>query len=255
MYTEPEIVSSPNLKVRAYLYFYFEGKPVKEYTGNRTTLKIFPNRAKTVKERDRRLEALRLELLKCLSSQTYPVKRHTVVKKPILSTREVLGQALQSKLSKKLSKQYKDDLSLIHDQFTKHLEERELDGQLTDLSPVHVQDFLQRFNSSGTYYMRRSDISILLNATFRILRTPSITKEIETMKGKAVLHEPYTKLQIGKLLEFLAKNEVRLYICCLLTYSSWLRPHVEILNLKCQLAPLRVESGVSIPIVYYKSIL
>lgn len=237
MYTEPEIVSTSNLEIRAYVTFYFKGERMREYTGNNTTLKIFPNRAKSVQDRDQKLHQLRAELLRCLSSGVYPVLKEPVIL-PVVevrppSVKEVLDVVLKNKLSKKLSAHYKKDLTLIHKQFTEEfLTQSELTGFLTDLHATRIQEFLMRFSSSGTYYMKkRSDLSILLNAAFRSQRIRPITNEVETMRTKAVLHLPYTDEQAKNLFKYLSQHNPKLYICCLLTYSSWLRPHVEIRNL------------------------
>ena len=53
-------------------------------------------------------------------------------------------------------------------------------------------------------------------------------KETERKKSKAKLHVAYDKPQLKPILNYLKLNYPNLYICCLLTYSSWLRPHEEV---------------------------
>jgi integrase len=53
-------------------------------------------------------------------------------------------------------------------------------------------------------------------------------KQTSRRKAKAKLHKPYERDQLKPILDYLKVRYPNLYICCLLTYGSWLRPHEEI---------------------------
>lgn len=75
---------------------------------------------------------------------------------------------------------------------------------------------------------------MLFNSAGRALDQPVITvKNSEKRKAKSKLHTPYEKHKLNPILDYLKVVSPNLYICCLLTYSSWLRPHEEIRLLTC----------------------
>ena len=71
MFTEPEIVTSLNPATRSYVAFYYKGKRYREYNGNRLGKPIHPNRAKSITERDKALQRLRIELLIALENGSF----------------------------------------------------------------------------------------------------------------------------------------------------------------------------------------
>src|SRR5690606_23837759 len=48
----------------------------------------------------------------------------------------------------------------------------------------------------------------------------------------AKLHKIYDKKQIMNILSYLKENHENLYLCCLLSYGTFLRPHREVRNLR-----------------------
>jgi hypothetical protein len=72
MYTALTIINANNLQQKAYVSLYFEGRRKRIYSGRAIGLKIFPNRAKTIDERTRRLNALKDELQVLLETNNYP---------------------------------------------------------------------------------------------------------------------------------------------------------------------------------------
>lgn len=72
MYIPLSIINADNLKQKSYISFYFEGKRQRLYSGGAIGLKLFPNRAKTVEERFKRLNAIKDELQRLLESNQYP---------------------------------------------------------------------------------------------------------------------------------------------------------------------------------------
>jgi len=72
MYIDLTIINAENLKQKAYITFYFEGVRQRIYSGRAVGLMIFPNRAKTVKVRVKRLEALKRALIELVENESYP---------------------------------------------------------------------------------------------------------------------------------------------------------------------------------------
>lgn len=146
----------------------------------------------------------------------------------------LLFEVVKAKLRSSLSKTYKRDLKSIYRDFKAFLEPAELDGSLLGLNTNRIDKFLSNYGSTGTYYMnKRRNLSVLFNAACKLAEVQLKTvKETERRKAKAKLHVAYEKLQLKPILNYLKIHYPNLYICCLLTYSSWLRPHEEIRLLK-----------------------
>ena len=71
MYTEP-IIFNPKKPKRSYIKFYLNDNRQRVYSGRALGLPIFPNKAKTPKERLSSLQLLKKELVKALATDTYP---------------------------------------------------------------------------------------------------------------------------------------------------------------------------------------
>jgi integrase len=233
-FTEPKIVSSGDLNTRSYVTFYFNNKRVREYNGKSLNLTINPNRAVNTSDRDRLLKKLQFELHKALEASAYPyvevIKEAIVKEEPRPTAEYLLKEALTKKLNADLSKTYKRNLRLIHNQFTSFLSQQELQSDITSISTLRIEEFLSRFQSSGTYYMdRRRDLGVLFTSVGKMIdQTVNSVKKTESRRIKAKLHKAYEKQQLKPIFEFLKKNHYNLYLCCLFTYGSWLRPHEEV---------------------------
>lgn len=125
MDTDLTIINAENLKQKAYITFYFEGVRQRIYSGRAIGLMIFPNRAKTVKVRVKRLEAIKRAVLELVETNSYPYL-------PENESREVakiiaLLQTLKQKdgRSNKLSEQQKQKLRLLNQALTEFLDNME----------------------------------------------------------------------------------------------------------------------------------
>jgi len=246
MFTEPKIVNSDDLTKRAYITFYFNNERVREYNAKCIGLKINPNRSDTLKERNSLLRKLQFEIHKALEAGTYrstPLKSEQSKPDPTdkelnqptnvsvtATTLEVLTKALKIKASSSLSTKYKRNLEALHKQLTSFLNEDELKGPIDNISAIRLDMFLTRFNTSGTYYMnKRRDLSVLFNLASKIInKNVNTVKNTERRKAKASLHLAYEVSQLKPILNHLKQSNHSLYICSLLTYATWLRPHEEI---------------------------
>jgi integrase len=249
MYTIPTIVTSNDLTKKTYIEFYFNNERRRYADARPIGLKISPNRAKTLIQRDELLEKLRFEFHKVLEAGTYPLKidvkeeslkvsnlRHTELNEEpnqcekVPTAQQLLLEALTNKQNTNLSKTYKRDLMSIYQSFVAFASNEELSGAIEAITTVRIEKFLAQFGSSGTYYMnKRRNLAILFAAAGRLVDKPiKAVKATPRRKAKAKLHQKYDKKQLKPILNFLKLNYPNLHVCCLLAYSSWLRPHEEI---------------------------
>ena len=236
MYTELKIISTLNSKIRSYVIFYFNGKRIREYNGKKLNLPINPNYASSIKDRDKLLNRLKFEIQKALDSgwdpTLVPVTKKGDVEKTT-STNELLKGILQDKLNSSLSDSYKRDLNSVCKQFLEFLTLEERDGSISKLPHHRVSDFLQQFNTSGTFYMnKRRNLGVVFGeAVKKGFLTLNPIKDTSKRKSKATLHQIYTDEQLKEVLEFLKRHYPNLHLCCLLSFGCFLRPHQEIRNL------------------------
>jgi integrase len=241
MYTVPTIVNSDNPNKRAYVTFYLNNERVREFNGNNLNLRINPNRAKSLEERQQLIVKLQFELHKALEANEYPRTsdngtRLTISKSEPAAEMEqtptltLLFEAIRSKLRTDLSRTYKRDLKSIYRQFRDFMLPQERSGLITNITTSRIEKFLSRFGSSGTYYMnKRRNLGVLFSSAGRIIDRPlKSVKDTPRRKSKAKLHKAYDKEQLKPILAYLKLNYPNLHVCCMLTYFSWLRPHEEI---------------------------
>jgi integrase len=240
-FTEPTIVTSEDLNKRSYVTFYFNNDRVREYHGKNIGQRINPNRAKSLDERNQLLKKLKFELHKALDSNSYPIIESqltelnpsiqgTIQEIKTQSTIRLLFEAVRNKLRSDLSRTYKRDLKIIYRDFKRFMATEELESPINNIQANRVEMFLSQFGSSGTYYMnKRRNLGVLFSAAGRIIDKPlKSVKDTPRRKVKSKLHQKYEKEQLKPILNFLKLSYPNLYICCLLTYASWLRPHEEI---------------------------
>lgn len=226
----PVIKDNKDLSKRTYIELYFNNKRYKEYTGKSIGFKIFPNRATTSAERTALLKLLAKEILKRLADGTY---RQQTEQSNLLvpSLKEALQTALQRKTNAGLlTDVYKRDLISVNDQFLSFLTEAERHDSPSTLNSSRVEQFLVRFNSSKSYYTRkRNDLaSLFKEAAIDLIFNPvhSTTFDHTSQREKIVI--PFSEEQLARLFNCLQTNYPKLFLCCLISYNCWLKPHTEI---------------------------
>lgn len=234
MYTEPKIITTDDLTIRSYITFYFNGKRIREYNGHSLRLKINPNYANSLQVRNKLLGELLFELKNALKTNVYqksPQTKPALAK--LMSAESILNEVLNKKVSSDLCQFYKRNLKSIHKNFISFLTEEEKSGEITSISLTRIEEFLSKFNSSGTYYMnKRRDLGVLFSAAGKTLQIQlSLIKDTPIRRTKAQLHKIYEKDQLKPVLAFLKEYNYNLYLCCLITYGCFLRPHKEVRNL------------------------
>jgi integrase len=234
MYTEPKIFSSEDLKKRTYILFYLNGKRVRIYNGNLLDKNIHPNRAINLNDRSKSLNELLFELKTALRNNTFKLEldipQH--VERSYM-TEEIFTIALNNKLDTDISLEYKRNLKYIHSDLMNFLTPAEKQAEVHQLKVSRIEAFLSKYNSSGTYYMnKRRDLSVMFSAVSKLLQQPlPLVKNTSTRKTKSKLHKIYETEQLKAVLAYLKAHHQHLYLCCLITYGCFLRPHKEVRNL------------------------
>jgi integrase len=231
MFSEPKIIATKDLKVRAYITFYFNGERIREYNGNRLNLPIHPNRSTTNSERNKVLAKLHFEIKKALEKGWNPL----IDDKPkAILALDILKLVLDEKLSSSLSWSYKRDLKCTHDNFVKFIQNHHPKIEITQITSQILDLFLVQFDSTGTNFMnKRRILGVIFSSAVNkgYISTNPVLKT-QKRKSKATLHKIYTPDQIKKILNYLYEIHPNLHICCLITYGCLLRPHEEVRLLK-----------------------
>ncbi|WP_421942433.1 tyrosine-type recombinase/integrase [Pedobacter sp.] len=233
MFTAPQISTNDDLKSRSFIYFYYNNIRYKFYNGNKINVTIFPNHAKTLKERNKLLINLQNAYSKALHNSWNPING-TETPQEINSIRDLFGDVLTEKISSPYSKFYKRDLKKICEQFLSYLPKSILEKDIKELPFSEIDGFLNQFKTSGRSYMnKRTSLSIFFSEFVRkniLIKNP--ISRTGKQKIKAKLHEVYEDEQLKNVLNFLKANYYNLYLCALITYGCMLRPHQEIRLLK-----------------------
>jgi integrase len=234
MYTEPKIFGSEDLKKRTYILFYFNGKRVRIYNGNPLGKEIHPNRASNLHDRNKLLNELFFELKTALRNNAFKLKPDEP--KPLennYTTEEILSIALNNKLEMDISPEYKRNVRYIHSDLMSFLTPTEKSAMVHQLKVSRIEEFLSRYNSSGTYYMnKRRDLSVLFSAASKLLQQPiQLVCNTSTRRTKSKLHKIYEPEQLRDVLTYLKQHHQHLHLCCLITFGCFLRPHKEVRKL------------------------
>ncbi|KQN32374.1 hypothetical protein ASE92_17360 [Pedobacter sp. Leaf41] len=233
MFTAPQISTNDDLKSRSFIYFYFNNVRYKFYNGKKLNLQIFPNHAKSIRERNKLLNNLQSAYTKALHNNWNPLVLEEVVPDDI-SIKKAFNDVLTEKLDSPYSKFYKRDLKKICEQFLEYIPNTLLEKDIKEIPLSIIDEFLNQFKSSGRSYMnKRCSLSIFFS---EFVRKDLITKnpvgKTAKQKVKAKLHEIYQDDQLKNVLDFLRLNYYNLYLCALITYGCLLRPHQEVRFLK-----------------------
>jgi len=234
MFTEPEIISSTDLSVRAYVKVYIDGERHRFYNGKELDLNCNPNRAKSVSERNKALVYLQFQLKKKLEKGWMPNQEPPEPKNPakaIISSGHAFNELAQAIELEQISDDYKRDLRLLNGHFLKYLQAKHLAAlPIENIASEHIDEFLSRFKSSGTNYMsrRRTLSALFFRITDKKLLAANPTTDTKRMKELPQINQPFLKDQLKDVLEYIQKRHSNLYLCCMLMYGCLLRPHEEI---------------------------
>ncbi len=151
------------------------------------------------------------------------------------STIKVLSQLLADVQKESYSASYKRDITDIIKSFQAFIQRTEHpDLRIEQISTSQIEVFLEKYKSSGTYYMnKRRILSVIFSKLIKrgILNTNPV-KDTSKKRIKSCLNEPFTQEQLPVIFSFLKAYNKNLYLCAQLMYGALLRPHQEIRNLK-----------------------
>jgi len=226
------------LQKRSYITFKLDGQRVREYTGYSINVQISPNKAKSIAERNYLLEILARHFAEVLKSGNYVLpekkpKKEQPAKPAIGELKYSITLAMESKKKQNLAPRYIKNLEKVMQDFLDYVPQKEHTLNITQLSGERVVGFLQQFNNSGTYYMsKRRHFKALMSEVERITKLviPGM-KTIPRQKPKPKSHIPYTPDQLNNVFSYLKTYDPMLYVCSLLCYGCWLRPHNEVRRL------------------------
>ncbi len=230
---EVKIVTTKELKHRSYLLIKVNGERFKEYNGKSLGLSLKPSSAKSLKEKHQILTELEFQFKKSIEIGTYPTSKDLIEEtKPIL--RDLLDRAISNKKQSNLSSRYVEELEGYVKKLKAYLTESELNDDISHLSRSRIQEFMNRFNSSASYYMTaRRHIKTIFSEIGKLEEfNTSIVTNTDKRKATPKLHKVYTEQQRSDVLAFLKQHHPNLHLCCLMSYGCLLRPHNEIRLLK-----------------------
>jgi len=232
MYSGLQIYASKSFKTRSYVEFYLFNKRFKLYNGKSIGIQCFPNRCKSIKERDLELKKLELETHLRLKSGWIP---KPISERNDTSTIKVLSQLLADVQKESYSASYKRDITDIIKSFQAFIQRTEHPAlRIEQISTSQIEVYLEKYKSSGTYYMnKRRILSVVFSKLIKrgILNNNPV-KDTSKKRIKSCLNEPFTQEQLPVIFSFLKAYNKNLYLCAQLMYGALLRPHQEIRNLK-----------------------
>ena len=216
--------------------YYLDGVRYRLYSGASLNIQIYPNKATTVADRNKLLSKLLFEVNKVFEGVHTPeiVTKVELLKAKkaeiTITTEQAFRNAEFEKMRSPLSSDYKKELKRVVDDFLKFLTKAEKADDIKNLEQQRVEDFLNQYKATSTYYMGRRRMLSMFFAEFirKKLIEDNLSKNTPRLKTKAALHKIYPKEQLTAILKYLRANNDDLYLCCLLTYSCMLRPHQEV---------------------------
>lgn len=230
-----KIKRSDDLTKRAFIEIIIKGKRFKEYTGLKLGVNLKPNYASTISQRDEQLKTLEYEYKKAIDLNIYPVNIKSVEKaKKSFSAFELFQIAISNKKKANLSPKYVLNLESITLKFIAFLNDSELKGNIENIERNRIQEFLNNFGSTASYYMivRRHLKAIYSEINKFNPFDLSVFNNTDKRKASPILHKPYLDNQLQLVLENIRDLHPDLHLCCLLSYGCLLRPHNEIRLLK-----------------------
>jgi hypothetical protein len=138
MHTEIEIKA---VEGRAFLLYYYEGIRQREYNGNKLSLPIYPNKAKTQADKVKLLKKLKFEFEKALEKGWNPLETVALVDAPV-TLEQSIQKIVDSKLTGNYSRTYTRDIEGTAKQFLEFLTSKEKTAPPDSLSASRITAFL-----------------------------------------------------------------------------------------------------------------
>jgi site-specific recombinase XerC len=235
MYREPQIVHNNSCKSRSYVKVLISGIRYRFYNGKDLGIHCYPNHTSNPVERLRLLKQMEYELRKKLESGWRPGYEPEELPVQNLPLKKCIEDVLDSSKEEDISDRYRNDMERIGTAFIEHLRAKsQLKLTLKQTSPQLLETFLQSYTTSGTYYMtQRSNLAGIFTRMVRkglIAENPVYKTSLK--RKVPMLNAIFTKEQLRNVLSYLEGYNNNLYLCALMMYGCFLRPHREIRLLK-----------------------
>lgn len=234
MFTKPEITNPEDLSSRGYVSFYYDKTRKRFYHGASVGLDCHPHQCTSLRTRFQELERLQYHLHRLLLAGWNPLEteEHQGVKASTLLTEEFIKDLTKDM---NVSVRHLDDQIFHARRFLKYLTQVKLqDINSIDISKDVAQNYLNQATINDNYYMiirnRLQGLFTIYSKKHYILVNPFIATESRNKSPQ--LNKAYTKAQLDVVLQTMKDTNKRLYLCGLLMYGCFLRPHEEIRNLK-----------------------
>lgn len=231
MYTDPVIVCNEGGTSRSYVKLFYNGKRMRFYNGKALGLRCFPNKANSLEEQKRLLVQLQFELRKKLGMGWDPMEKKRLDPFQNFSLVRCITQIIVELVREDVSVRYREDLSRVGRELVIFLEQHGLKA----ISPGFADEkllhrFLLQFNTSATYYMtkRRTLAGLFARMVHSGMLPGNPVHRTLRKKEVHVLNVPFPHAQLKALLSYLKEAHNPLYLCALLMYGCFLRPHREV---------------------------
>jgi integrase len=235
MYTDPVIVHEDRLDYRSYITFVVHGERYRYYNGKVLDVKLFPNKAKQLIEKRRILNSLSFAFRKMLEKGWTPMDVKTTNPYATITVHDSIKIITSSLPKEDISERYREDLERVARELQEYLKLTKTNRvPCKNISATDLERFLEKFKTSSAYYMtKRSSLAGLFTRMKRcgMIETNPVLKT-SRKKTVVVLNEAFTKDELRRILNYLKENHVHLYLCALLMYGCFLRPHREVRSLK-----------------------
>ena len=211
-------VKSDN-KQRFYVVFYNNGKRYRLFNGSKINSNLYPN-SYPLNKRYEIAQLLAAEVFKYISSGLSIQDPVRVICK---SDKQYLKLALDNKIKGEYSDKYKSMLRFVYDGFVSY-------STNENITSNNVKTYLNQYALGVSYNTIKRHLNVLINEARNIGMNSNPMESIKAKKTKAKLHKPYKDINL--ILNEIKLFSDNLYLCCLMTYGCFLRPHREIRELK-----------------------
>lgn len=233
MFTKPEITNPEDLSSRGYVSFYYDHIRKRYYHGSSLGLECNPNQCTTLHARKLELEKLQYHIHRLLLAGWNPLTTpdNTGVRASKLLSEEFIKHLFKTQ---GISERHLEDLVFHAGRFLDYLESKHISKiNSIDISQDIAQNYLETCVNNNYYMIIRNRLQSLFTVFFEkhyILANPFV--QTKPRKKVPKLNKAFTESQLHLVLETMKNTNQRLYLCALLMYGCFLRPHEEIRNIK-----------------------
>jgi len=216
----PKVGQTKDQKV--FVSFYLNNKRYRLYNGKRIGSLLEPNSF----PEDQRIyqgNILAAEIYKHISAGGLFIDyRKDKIVSGSLSDIEILKKALKFKLQSDYTSKYKEEL-----QYAYNLLINNISGSV--ITKEDIIETLKHYKNRSSYNSLRKNLNSIFNQALELGLKENPIKEIKRKRAKANLNKPFENIQ--EILKEIKVYNYNLYLCSLMTYGCFLRPHGELREL------------------------